>query len=69
MKRKKRDRVDRAFLHGFKAGARGHDMGDCPFFEKEAHGSWLGGWREGRSSYLTGYLIYPEYISLAHSHR
>jgi len=56
MKRKKRDKSERAFTQGFKAGIRGHEMESCPFTQTEVRGSWYGGWREGRSNYLSGYL-------------
>lgn len=61
MKTKKRDKVDRAFLQGFKAGVRGHDMESCPFVDAfDARGSWFAGWRDGRSSFIAGYLTLPD---------
>lgn len=49
-KRKKVDRVVRAFEQGYKAGQRGHGTEHCPFITVVAkRGSWFEGWREGRS--------------------
>lgn len=58
--RKKRDKVDRAFVQGYKSGLKGHEMESCPYFESQTRGSWFAGWREGRSNYLSGFVIYPE---------
>lgn len=63
MNRKKRDKVDRAFLQGYKSGLKGHEMEDCPHFEPTARGSWFAGWREGRSNHISGYIIFPEHPS------
>lgn len=59
-KRKKRDKSERAYSLGFKAGVRGHEMESCPYNEvAEERGYWFGGWREGRSNFLSGYLVNP----------
>jgi len=64
MKRRKRDKLERAYSLGFKAGIRGHEMESCPFNgSSEARGEWFGGWREGRSNYLWGYLNSPQHFS------
>ncbi len=57
MKRKKRNRIDRAFAHGFKAGIRGHEMESCPYGERAERGSWFSGWRIGRENYLSGTIV------------
>lgn len=61
MRTQKRNKTERAFFQGFKSGSRGHEMEYCPYTHNnlEARGSWLGGWREGRSNYLMGYLVNP----------
>lgn len=56
MKSKKRDKVERAFHLGYKAGIRGKDASMCPYSVAETRGSWMGGWREGRSDSRGGYL-------------
>lgn len=56
MKRKKRDKVERAYTQGFKAGIRGHEMESNPFNQPDPRGAWYGGWREGRSNYIAGFL-------------
>lgn len=63
MKTKKREKTDRAFTQGFKAGVRGHEMESCPYTAHELtelRGLWCGGWREGRSNYISGYLNIAE---------
>lgn len=63
-KRKKRDKLERAFALGFKAGIHGHDIETCPFSDLvEERGHWFGGWREGRSNYISGYLNMPNHSS------
>lgn len=47
MKRKKRDRLERAHSHGYKAGINGRSVDDCPFYQLDARAQWLGGWRSG----------------------
>lgn len=59
MKSKKRDKVDRAIKQGFKSGIRGHEMESCPFTDGNVRGPWLAGWRDGRSSYIAGYVTFP----------
>jgi len=54
MKRKKRDKLERAFSNGRLAGIRGHSIDLCPYTQPETRGPWLGGWREGRSMYISG---------------
>lgn len=61
MKSKKRDKSGRAFSQGFKSGVRGHEMESCPFQNGEVRGAWFGGWRDGRSSFLSGYVTFPEH--------
>jgi ribosome modulation factor len=47
MKRKKRDRLERAHSHGYKAGINGRSVDDCPFTQLDIRAYWLGGWRDG----------------------
>lgn len=56
MKTQKRNRVDRAYHSGYKAGVRGKSSNLCPFGIPETRGSWMGGWREGRNDLKGGYL-------------
>lgn len=51
----KRDRTERAFEHGFRAGVKGRSMEQCPYISLvDLRGAWLSGWREGREQYITG---------------
>lgn len=56
MKTQKRDKVERAFHLGYKAGIRGKSSNLCPYTVPETRGSWMGGWREGRENLKGGYL-------------
>lgn len=57
MKAHKRNKVRHAFRQGYKAGMRGRSEEQCPYSTVVAErGAWLGGWREGRDHYLSGYL-------------
>lgn len=47
MKRKKRDKLERAFSNGFQAGVTGRTQDICPYTGIYARSSWLGGWRKG----------------------
>lgn len=49
MKTQKRDKIERAYHLGYKAGIRGKGENTCPYSVASARGSWMGGWREGRS--------------------
>ncbi|WMN60055.1 ribosome modulation factor [Pseudoalteromonas xiamenensis] len=50
MKRQKRDRLERAFSQGFKAGLQGRSKELCPYQQIEPRSEWLGGWREAIDS-------------------
>ena len=51
----KRDRRNRAFNHGYRAGVIGRSIEQCPYESSvELRGFWLGGWREGRDQYFGG---------------
>ena len=50
MKTHKRDRVERAYHLGYKAGIRGKSTEICPFEVAGIRGSRLGGWRDGRDA-------------------
>ncbi|RLV57781.1 ribosome modulation factor [Parashewanella curva] len=55
MKRRKRDKLDRAFSKGYQAGMGGKSKEQCPYMSLESRTQWLGGWREGvdeRFTYL-----------------
>ena len=56
MKTHKRDRVERAYNLGYKAGIRGRSTKLCPYNLAETRGSWMGGWRDGRTDLSEGYL-------------
>ncbi|WP_133406657.1 ribosome modulation factor [Parashewanella tropica] len=47
MKRRKRDKLDRAFSKGYQAGIGGKSKEQCPYMSLESRTQWLGGWREG----------------------
>ncbi|TLU66852.1 ribosome modulation factor [Thalassotalea litorea] len=49
MKRQKRDRLQRAHSHGYKAGLHGKNKEECPYQNLDAKSEWLGGWREAMS--------------------
>lgn len=59
MKSKKRDKTDRVFSQGFKAGFRGHELDDCPYMG-DLRGLWCGGWRDGRAKHISGNFSMPE---------
>lgn len=57
MKTQKRNKSERAFLQGCKAGMRGHSADSCPYMsDASSRGNWFSGWREGRSQFLVGYM-------------
>jgi len=49
MKRKKRDRQDRAHARGYQAGISGRSKENCPYQSTDIKSEWLGGWREAIS--------------------
>lgn len=54
MKRQKRDRFQRAYVHGYKAGVTGHSRDDCPSHDVNLREYWMSGWREGRGDQWDG---------------
>ncbi len=56
MRTQKRNKSERAFNLGYKAGMRGKSMSLCPYQVAETRGSWMGGWREGRDDMRNGFL-------------
>ncbi|MDB6096389.1 MAG: ribosome modulation factor [Francisellaceae bacterium] len=56
MKRVKRHPVEKAYHQGYKAGIRGHSGNICPYTLGDTRGLWFGGWRDGRSQFLAGFL-------------
>lgn len=57
MNRQKRDRSERAFSKGFKAGLSGQGKNVCPYNTTEEKTQWLGGWREANEERHAGYMI------------
>ncbi len=62
MKKQKRDRVERAFNSGFKAGIRGRSGEQCPYESLlDLRSTWFNGWREGRGQqFAAGYLNFGD---------
>ena len=56
MRTQKRNRIERAYSLGYKAGIRGKSANLCPYGLAEARGSWMGGWRIGHDDFKAGYL-------------
>jgi ribosome modulation factor len=54
MKRQKRDRFQRAYVHGYKAGITGRSRDDCPSQDVNLREYWMSGWREGRGDHWAG---------------
>lgn len=54
MKRQKRDKLDRAFSQGFRAGVGGRAKENCPYENVDSKSQWLGGWRQGVDGRLNG---------------
>ncbi|SDL41817.1 Ribosome modulation factor [Franzmannia pantelleriensis] len=54
MKRQKRDRFQRAYVHGYKAGITGRSRDDCPSQDVNLREYWMSGWREGRGDQWSG---------------
>ena len=54
MKRQKRDRFQRAYVHGYKAGIMGRSRDDCPSQDVNLREYWMSGWREGRGDQWDG---------------
>lgn len=50
----KRDKLERAYAQGYKAGVHGHGEESCRHFEDTTRGAWYGGWREGRDQMFMG---------------
>lgn len=59
MRTQKRDRVERCFLQGYKAGLHGHGSEYCHFQDVEMRGAWFNGWRQGRTTLITGFRSEP----------
>jgi len=54
MKRRKRDRSDRAFARGYKIGIHGRSRDLCPYQDIDKRSAWLSGWRAGREDNWEG---------------
>jgi len=51
----KRDRSERAFVHGHRAGLKGRSTEQCPYISLiELRAAWLRGWRTGRDEMVSG---------------
>jgi ribosome modulation factor len=51
----KRDRSERAFEHGHKAGIKGRSTEQCPYKSLvDLRAAWLRGWRVGRDELVSG---------------
>lgn len=57
MRRRKRDRLERARSKGFNAGVSGRSSESCPFSSSDIKEYWLGGWRDARKQLSKGYFI------------
>lgn len=57
MNRQKRDRSERAFSKGFKAGQAGQSKTLCPYNSVEEKSQWLGGWREANEERNNGFMV------------
>ncbi len=54
MKRQKRDRLGRAYSHGYQAGLAGKGKDNCPYHDVNIKSEWLGGWREAMADRSAG---------------
>lgn len=53
MKAHRRDRAERAFNTGFRAGSRGKSAENCPYISViDKRAAWMQGWREGREAQI-----------------
>ena len=50
----KRDKIDKAYKQGYRAGIRGHSQDLCNHFEEDARAAWFNGWREGKDQNFSG---------------
>ncbi len=57
MKSQKRDKIDRAYHLGYRAGVRGKSTDLCPYSVAETRGSWMGGWRDAKGALDPGIWI------------
>ncbi len=55
MRRQKRDKANRAYARGYKAGVEGRTKTLCPYSDITTRQSWLNGWRDGREDNWLGY--------------
>lgn len=55
MHRAKRNKDIRAFKLGLNQGLKGHAREACPFQQGTKRGEWMGGWRLGHFSFVSGY--------------
>ncbi len=54
MKSQKRDRANRLYTRGFKAGIKGDSHEKCPSTQEDLRTNWMNGWREGREAMWSG---------------
>jgi ribosome modulation factor len=54
MKKQKRDPLERAYAHGYKAAVTGKSLEICPHNAESMRFQWTSGWREGRTNRWQG---------------
>jgi ribosome modulation factor len=55
MKKHKRNLLERAYAHGYKAAITGKSMDICPHNTEAMRFQWTSGWREGRHNRWEGF--------------
>lgn len=55
MRRQKRDKSERAFQRGYRAGLEGRNREICPHDQPDLRDRWLSGWRQGRQDDWDGH--------------
>lgn len=55
MRRQKRDKANRAYARGYKAGLEGRTKTLCPYSDIATRQYWLNGWRDGREDNWAGF--------------
>ncbi len=55
-RRQKRDKTERAFQKGYRAGLSGKAQETCPHVAEMPRHSWLCGWREGYEDNVNGFV-------------
>lgn len=55
MKKQKRDPLNRAFNHGYRAAKTGRSIESCPHQSQATRFQWTSGWREGKQATWQGF--------------